>query len=184
MAMRAQATPRYVRAGENVAIRRVVIGDEAEFVGLAEMSRSLHQPWITAPATAEEFRKYLVRFDRFRADGFVIYLRQTGNIVGFVNINEIIRGPYQRGIIGYGAFSSTTGFGYMTEGVRLLLEYACGELKLHRIEADIQPSNTSSISLAKRLNFRNEGFSPGFICINGEWVDHERWAITCDMLNA
>ena len=111
MAMRAQATPRYVRASENVAIRRIVIGDEAEFVRMTEMSRSLHQPWITAPTTADEFRKYLVRFDRVRADGFVICLRRTGDIVGFVNINEIVRGPYQRGIIGYGAFSSTTGFG-------------------------------------------------------------------------
>jgi ribosomal-protein-alanine N-acetyltransferase len=65
----------------------------------------------------------------------------------------------------------------MTEGLDLLLDFAFSELKLHRIEADIQPKNATSLNLVKRLNFRHEGFSPEFICINGEWKDHERWAI-------
>lgn len=167
----------FLRRGPRVALRRITLDDQAEFVDLVDSSKSLHRPWILAPSTAGDFAKYLGRFDQIAAEGFVICLLDTGCIVGFVNINEIVRGPYQRGVIGYGGFTSTVGFGYMTEGLDLLLDFAFSELKLHRIEADIQPKNATSLNLVKRLNFRYEGFSPEFICINGEWKDHERWAI-------
>jgi ribosomal-protein-alanine N-acetyltransferase len=180
--LRANSKITFLRRGERVALRRIAPGDQKEFTELVEASKSLHYPWILAPSTADEFEKYIGRFDQNLAEGFVICLSDTGSIVGFVNINEIVRGPYQRGVIGYGAFTSTVGLGYMTDGLRLLLDFAFSELKLHRIEADIQPDNTTSLNLAKRLNFRLEGFSPGFICINGKWMDHERWAITNEMM--
>jgi [ribosomal protein S5]-alanine N-acetyltransferase len=170
-------SPMFLRQGPRVALRRITIDDQAEFVGLVDASKSLHHPWIIAPSTADDFAKYVDRFDRVTAEGFVICLLDTGRIAGFVNINEIVRASYQRGVIGYGGFISTVGFGYMTEGLHLLLDFAFSELKLHRIEADIQPMNATSLNLVKRLNFRYEGFSPEFICINGEWKDHERWAI-------
>jgi ribosomal-protein-alanine N-acetyltransferase len=51
------------------------------------------------------------------------------------------------------------------------------ELKLHRLEANIQPGNTPSIELVKSLGFHNEGFSPRSLKLGGRWRDHERWAI-------
>jgi GNAT acetyltransferase-like protein len=51
------------------------------------------------------------------------------------------------------------GRGYMTEAIQLLLSYAFSDLKLHRIEANIQPHNTASIALVKRAAFTNEGYS-------------------------
>lgn len=160
-----------------MGLRRVAATDRDAFVELAERSESFFRPWIRAPKTADEFAAYIRRFDRVAADGFVICLRSTGSMAGFVNVNEIVRGPYQRGVIGYGAFVSSAGHGYMTEGLRLLLDYAFTELDLHRVEADIQPANLASLNLVKRLHFRKEGYSPNFIKINGKWMDHERWAI-------
>jgi ribosomal-protein-alanine N-acetyltransferase len=65
----------------------------------------------------------------------------------------------------------------MTEGMTLAINEAFGPLKLHRLEANIQPGNTASIALVKRLGFRREGLSKKYLKIGGRWQDHERWAI-------
>jgi ribosomal-protein-alanine N-acetyltransferase len=68
----------------------------------------------------------------------------------------------------------------MTEAVRQALAYAFDEVGLHRLEANIQPGNARSIALVRRLGFRLEGFSPRYLKIDGEWRDHERWAMLAD----
>jgi ribosomal-protein-alanine N-acetyltransferase len=65
----------------------------------------------------------------------------------------------------------------MTEGLRRMLGHAFEQLKLHRVEANVQPHNLSSIALVKRAGFVREGFSRRYLKIGGRWRDHERWAI-------
>jgi ribosomal-protein-alanine N-acetyltransferase len=151
--------------------------DEDEFLALAQASLDLHRPWISAPTTPEAYQGYLRKFRRGPAEGFLICRRDTEAIVGFVNLNEVVLGPYRRGLVGYGAFTGGTGHGYLTEGLQLMVDHLFDDLRLHRLEADIQPANQRSINLVRRLGFVREGLSPGFICINGKWMDHERWAL-------
>jgi ribosomal-protein-alanine N-acetyltransferase len=68
----------------------------------------------------------------------------------------------------------------MSEGLALVLRHAFCELRLHRLEANIQPANQPSLRLVGRLGFRQEGYSP-MLYIDGTWRDHERWAITREM---
>jgi ribosomal-protein-alanine N-acetyltransferase len=65
----------------------------------------------------------------------------------------------------------------MTEGLTLVTRHAFRELKLHRLEANIQPANIASIALVKRCGFSREGYSPDYLKIRGRWRDHERWAL-------
>lgn len=165
-----------------VTLRLVTRADQAEFLELASASAGLHHPWMSLPATAQEFQAYLTRFDHVTAEGFLICLRGTGAIVGTIHINSIIRGRFQNGSLSYAAFAPAAGQGYMSEGLALVLGYAFEHLRLHRLDAQIQPGNHASLRLVRRLGFRNEGYSPDLLFIDGAWRDHERWAITSDMI--
>lgn len=175
------AIPSYLLLGPRVAIRHVCREDFEERSALARDSIEMLQRWLgVREQTEEAFDNYLARLEQPTHEGFVICLRSTGEIVGGVNINNIVRGSFQSGCLGYTAYRSTAGHGYMTEGLRLVIQYAFDKLGLHRLEANIQPDNTSSLNLVKRLGFRREGYSTAFQFINGAWRDHERWATTAE----
>jgi ribosomal-protein-alanine N-acetyltransferase len=184
---RAQAAVEAVQAGRadearRVTLRLVTQADQAEFLELASASAGLHHPWMSLPTTPPEFQAYLTRFDHVTAEGFLICLRGTGAIAGAIHINSIIRGRFQNGSVSYAAFAPAAGQGYMSEGLGLVLRYAFEQLRLHRLDAQIQPGNHASLALVRRLGFRNEGYSPDLLFIDGAWRDHERWAITSDMI--
>ena len=82
--------------------------------------------------------------------------------------------------MGYGAVATHVGRGYMSEGLELVLERAFTNLRLHRLEANIQPANAASIALVQRHGFVREGFSERYLKVGGRWRDHERWAIHAD----
>ncbi|MFJ7586575.1 GNAT family N-acetyltransferase [Streptomyces sp. NPDC097617] len=161
-----------------VELSPLTLADEDEFCALVRASAELHQLWAQLPATAEDFRVWMRRFDDGANLGFLIRVRETGAAAGMVNINSIIRGRYQGASLGYAAFAPSAGHGYMTEGIAAILQHAFTDLRLHRLEANIQPANEASLALVRRLGFRFEGVSPDYLYIDGEWRDHERWAVT------
>jgi RimJ/RimL family protein N-acetyltransferase len=63
----------------------------------------------------------------------------------------------QRAELGYTLAFDAWGKGYMSEALSALLDYSFGQLKLRRLEADIDPRNTASANLLARLGFQQEG---------------------------
>ncbi len=154
--------------------------DAAQFIGAVRASRSLHRPWLDLPDTPGRYAAYLDRADREDQANYLIRHRACGGLVGVVNVSNIVRGGLQSGYLGYGAFASHAGRGLMTEGLRAVLDTVFGELRLHRVEANIQPGNARSIALVRRLGFEKEGYSRRYLLIAGDWRDHERWALLAE----
>jgi [ribosomal protein S5]-alanine N-acetyltransferase len=154
--------------------------DAAEFVDAVRASGALHRPWLDLPDTPEFFASYLERAAREDQACYLIRHRACGGLVGMVNVSNIVRGGFQSGSLGYGAFASHAGRGLMTEGLREVLRSVFGDLGLHRVEANVQPGNARSIGLVRRLGFEKEGFSRRFLKIGGDWRDHERWALLAE----
>jgi ribosomal-protein-alanine N-acetyltransferase len=100
-----------------------------------------------------------------------------GKLVGAINITNIVQGVFQSGYLGYFAFAGSQSRGLMAQGLRAVVRHAFSKLRLHRLEANIQPENTSSIALARACGFNQEGYSPAYLKIGGRWRDHERWAV-------
>ncbi len=162
-------------------LRELSAADQDEFLGLARASVGLHHPWYAMPTTKEAFAAYLTRLGRPGTEARLVCVRESGAMAGVITIDTIVRGRFQSASLSYAAFASAAGRGYMSEGLGLVLRYAFTELQLHRLEANIQPGNQASLALVRRLGFRQEGYSPDMLFIDGAWRDHERWAITREM---
>lgn len=150
-----------------------------EFLEAVARSRKLHRHWARPPRTTREFKDNL---QRLQSAAHLTYwvCTENGELAGVININEIVRGLFRSGYLGYYAFVPHNGRGYMKKGLRAVLKEAFRRQQLHRLEANIQPDNEASRQLVQRCGFRLEGFSPRYLKLAGRWRDHERWAITIE----
>jgi ribosomal-protein-alanine N-acetyltransferase len=163
-----------------VFLRPPTAADRKEFVSLMRASRSFHRPWATAPTDDERFAAYLADAQRPDFEAMLVCRREDLAILGFFNLSQIVRESRQSAYLGYAVGKPYARQGYMREGIELVLRHAFLVLRLHRIEANIQPGNRASIALAEGAGFHREGFSPRYLKIGGRWRDHERWAILAD----
>src|SRR5215217_8312084 len=150
-----------------------------EFLAAVARSLKLYRHWARPPQTTKEFTDHLKRLQS-RAHLTYWVCTEDGELAGVININEIVRGLFRSGYLGYYAFVPHNGRGYMKKGLRAVLEDAFRRQRLHRLEANIQPDNEASRQLVKGCGFRLEGFSPRYLKVAGRWRDHERWAITVE----
>ena len=169
-----------LETGARVYLRDPVARDRNEVIERAHASRQLHRPWVTAPSGPELFADWLSRMREPRVKALLVCRNEDGAIVGVFTLSQIFRKGFQSAYMGYYAFEPFAGQGYMRDGMRLVLRHIFAVMKLHRVEANIQPGNDQSIQLARKSGFRREGYSPRYLKIAGRWRDHERWAITVE----
>jgi ribosomal-protein-alanine N-acetyltransferase len=173
------------RRGLRVYLRAPLASDAAEFLAAAKASRDLHGAWVQAPASRARYLAFVRRFDGLAPGdplaathaGFLVCRLEDDAIVGAFNIGEIVRGLFQSAYLGYYAFAPYAGAGYMSEGLELVLHVAFRVLKLHRVEANVQPTNRRSLTLVRRAGFVREGYSRRYVRVAGQWRDHVRMAL-------
>ena len=160
-------------------LQRLRASHQMRFLDSVARSTKLHDPWVSPPNTSDAFRKFV---DKYSGDRHISYLAVTddADLIGCINLNEIIRGSFQSAFLGYYGFVPFTGKGLMKLAMKLVLAEAFTTHGLHRLEANVQPNNERSMGLMQSLGFRREGYSPRYLRIGGKWCDHERYAITLE----
>lgn len=170
-------------------LRYPVESDRTEYVALRRASRAHLRPWEPRPPAGFDafgdaaFERLLQTCRTETEHRLMIIERESGRIAGLISTSGIVRGPLQSAFVGYWIGAAFVGRGLMTEALALTVRHAFRTLKLHRVEANIQPHNDRSKRLVQRVGFRREGYSPRYLKIAGCWADHERWAITCDEIS-
>ena len=130
----------------------------------------------------EEFGRALSYAEgQARSDrGYRFAVWEGGGLRGQVAVSEISRGAFQSGYVAYWVDGRHAGRGLIPEAVRVLLDHAFSQLRLHRVQASIIPRNTPSIRVAEKVGMRLEGLALRYIQINGVWEDHYMYAITAE----
>lgn len=166
--------------GERVFLRPPLKRDAAEFIAVNRRSASFNRGLASPPTRADQFDAFLKRNKRPDAACFLICRTDDNAIMGSIALSQIFRGGFLSAYLGYQIGEEFSRKGYMTEAIQLMLRHAFVNLKLHRLEANIQPGNVASIALVKRAGFVREGYSQRYLKICGRWRDHERWAILAE----
>jgi ribosomal-protein-alanine N-acetyltransferase len=163
-----------------VVLRPARPNDCDEFIQLMRSSRPHLRPWIYAPETPGVFDELVRRGRTDEYEFLLLCLKDGGAIAGSFHLSQIFRGGFQSAYLGFAAGAPYAGQGLMREGLELTLRHAFTKVRLHRVEANVQPGNDRSKELVKRCGFRLEGFSPRYLKVGGRWRDHERYAITVE----
>jgi ribosomal-protein-alanine N-acetyltransferase len=171
--------------GKKVAIRPPQARDWQEWALLRERSRAFLTPWEpTWPADAlarsayqRRLKLQILEWRDDEAYSFLAFARDTGGVVGGIGLSNIRRGVAQTGTLGYWVGEPYARRGYMSEATRLSLDFAFGQLGLHRVEAACLPTNAPSRGLLEKVGFQYEGYARGYLRIDGAWRDHVLYAI-------
>ena len=170
--------------GKSVLVRWPDGEDFEAWSRLREISRDFLTPWEPAwppdDLTRGAFRRRIRRYNEDQRNDlsytFFIFRKQDRALVGGLTIANVRRGVAQTGSVGYWMGEPYARHGYMSEAVKAVAPFAFGALGLHRLEAACIPNNTASSRLLEKCGFRYEGLARQFLCINGQWQDHNLYA--------
>jgi RimJ/RimL family protein N-acetyltransferase len=107
---------------------------------------------------------------------FAVVLKQTGEVVGDVNL-YLTSAEDKQGEIGFVFHPDHQGRGYATEAAGLLLDLAFREYGLHRVAGRLESRNVASGSVLERLGMRREADLVENEWVKGEWQSETVYAI-------
>lgn len=171
---------------ERLILRVISESDIPELLNYYARNSKFLEPWI--PKFGKEFYTYEFQLKRLNYENelrdsdieyrFRIFKKdEPEKNIGSVAVSNVIRGVLQSAFLGYSVDEKENGKGIATEAIKKIIEVSFNELKLHRLEANVIPSNTASIRVLEKLNFVKEGYSKNYCRINDIWQDHLRFAI-------
>ncbi|MBD3860624.1 GNAT family N-acetyltransferase [Bacillus sp. 28A-2] len=173
------------KKSQHIYVRTLTENDAQSLLTLELENRSYFQQFtplvkdefFTLSRQMERIKRSMQRRAQDEAYMHGIFLNETDALVGTISLNAVERGPIEGALLGYVLDENQGGKGYMTEAIRLIIDYAFYELRLHRIEAGVKPANKGSIRVLEKTGFENEGLNRKKVKINGEWEDHYLFAI-------
>ena len=171
--------------GPRIYIRAPQLRDQKAWLALRRLSRGFLEPfepaWAHDALTPMAFRRRLRRIQgewaAESAYGFFIFDRASDDLLGGITIANVRRGVIQSASVGYWIGEPFQRQGFMFESLQLCLDFSFRTLELHRVEAACLLDNQASRGLLEKSGFRYEGKAREYLCIAGEWQDHDTFAI-------
>jgi ribosomal-protein-alanine N-acetyltransferase len=167
-----------IQLPHDLELRLVRADDAAPLADAYTRNRDYLAPW--EPLRSDEFFTEAWHADEVRmqlessADGrsLPLVITDGDEIVGRLNLSNIVRGASQSASLGYWVDRRYAGQGVGTAAVRAAAETARDELALHRLEAGTLVHNHRSQRVLTNAGFEAIGLAPRYLRIAGKWQDH------------
>lgn len=189
MSWRWPVSPRAVLpSGQVLTLRGLERRDRVEWESLRARNRDWLERWEStvpgAPAGRTSFGRLRRGLDQAARDALVLpfVIDVDGRIVGQMQLFDILWGARATGWAGYWLDEGSTGRGYATWALAVLVEHSLLSAGLHRVEVGIRPENTASLAVVQRLRLPDEGLRRGLMHVEGRWRDHRCFAVVAEDL--
>lgn len=166
-------------------LRPLSVSDRKAWRAVRQRNQSWLTPWdATAPpgaaARPRTFGAMVREMRKAAREGrqLPFAVEYDGRFVGQLTVNNIIRGSAQYASVGYWIDQRYAGRGITTRAVAMAVDHCFETLELHRVEVAIRPENTASLRVVEKLGIQHYGTAPRYLHIDGDWRDHELFAIT------
>jgi len=157
-----------------LTLRRIVAGDVPAYFALRsdpEVARFTDRPLTK---TTDEIIELLQKIDNGLSSNdaisWAITLRDSGAFVGVISFWRMQKEHF-RAEIGYSLAKAYWRKGFATESVKAVLGYGFGKMKLHSVEANVNPANQPSIALLEKCGFTREAYFRENYFFNGTFFD-------------
>lgn len=165
---------------ERLVLRRLAesdVDDVLAWMGDPEVARyQLYEP--RSRAEVEEHIAKAVAATRLaeKHDWVEFAIELDGRVIGLIYFT-ISSVDDRTGEIGWALTRAYQGRGYAAEAASAVLDLAFGELRLHRVTAELDPRNEASIALCLRLGMRHEAHFVEQLMFKGAWADTGVYAV-------
>lgn len=169
------------------AVRPFARGDIDALLELRVRNRDFMEPYepvrdegfYTRAAQAREVTLDAESWAHGSGYAFAVLDVEAGDrLIGRVALSNVVRGPWQNATMGYFVDADANGRGHCTRAVVLVCRFAFEHAGLHRVQPAIMPHNERSRRVAAKAGFRLEGCARRYLKIDGDWRDHEIYAMT------
>ena len=157
---------------ENLILRRVEKGDtESIFNGVINQEEFLYyanKKRVTLPECSEWVEKILTSYANLDYYNWAI-VTKAGEFVGLVHFRVIDKNDSVE--FSYAIDRAFTGKGYMTQALKLVLDFALNEMKVNRIQGACALKNVASRRVMEKCNMLCEGKLRKYIRLSDGYHD-------------
>lgn len=161
---------------EGLILRKVTMADSQDVLTLRgdiDAMRYIGKPIST---TFDEARDLITRIqdglENNTAIGWAISLKNNPQLIGTIGFHQIDK-HHHRAEIGYMLLPKFWNKGLMSEAITKVIDYGFNTMKLHSIQANIDPNNKVSAAILKKFNFVSEAYFKENFFFNGKFMDSE-----------
>ena len=134
---------------------------------------------IVTLTKVEEAQKFIdwyqTRFTDYAGIRWGVSLKGQSNIIGTIGFNNFTK--RHRANIGYDLQVDYWKNGYLTEALRLVIEFGFKQLEINRIEAEVMQGNNASEKILLKIGFKNEGILRQWMYWNDKHYDMTMYSL-------
>jgi ribosomal-protein-alanine N-acetyltransferase len=159
---------------ERLMFRKILLNDAKDLLLIRsndDVMRFMDVIRFESIADAEKMiRSVEESYNKEDGINWAIIEKHSNSFVGYFGFFRIIP-EHCRAEIGYALKPECWGKGYMYETINRMVRFGFDEMKIHSIEANVNPLNERSKKVLERIGFKKEAYFRENYLFNGEFLD-------------